>query len=581
MKRILFTLFLGTVFGLALNAQPTAELVKTSTAPEIDGVIDAIWAITDSNSIEQPYREETPSVGDPGTTYWKGLWNADGIFILLVVNDDVFFPAYEGADPGSNWLYDKPEIYFDVNADLADGGGPSDNPGHYQTAPGFEADKLDGTPTTTDAGVIYSYKVSNPAYVAEYFFPFSYLKDSDGNDVLPAAEMGFDITVIDRDAEDQTPDHSRSVWANIGEVDESWTNMDDCGRITLKGAGDATLAKSITLSSAGDASTIETEAGTLQMTATLTPADVTYTTVSWKVENGTGKASISNTGLLSAQLNGTVTVVATTKDGTNLSATKEITISHQFVTISDINVIKNGDFNVDGAAPEFWGFWTGNKADAPGVSDGVAVCAPILAVDTGWYYQFNQSNLNALPDIPYIFSFVAWSDAERTINVDFEDISGNNYNRYGSSSDVESTGRSDWTFTITTDPTRYIFHVIFDQIVENTVQKVQFMLAQSNDYVYLDSIYLVSEDDLSLLSTPGVGVPKTGVKSLQVYPNPAVSELVVSLSAPNAKVTIYNSVGRKVDEVYVTGSQARFDVRNYAKGVYFVRVNDSIVKFVR
>jgi len=81
---------------------------------------------------------------------------------------------------------------------------------------------------------------------------------------------------------------------------------------------------------------ITTNGGTLQFTATITPNDATNVTVEWSVAEGTGSATIDETGLLTAVSNGTVTIKGTTKDGTNLSDELEITISNQITGIDDI-----------------------------------------------------------------------------------------------------------------------------------------------------------------------------------------------------------------------------------------------------
>jgi hypothetical protein len=66
---------------------------------------------------------------------------------------------------------------------------------------------------------------------------------------------------------------------------------------------------SVTVSSA--TAVINTNGGTLQMTATVLPANATNQTVTWSVTNGTGSATIDSSGLLTAVSNGTVTVIAT------------------------------------------------------------------------------------------------------------------------------------------------------------------------------------------------------------------------------------------------------------------------------
>jgi uncharacterized protein YjdB len=67
---------------------------------------------------------------------------------------------------------------------------------------------------------------------------------------------------------------------------------------------------SVTVSGTGGATTISTNGGTLQMIATVLPANATDKTVTWSVIDGTGHATISAGGLLTAATNGTVTVKA-------------------------------------------------------------------------------------------------------------------------------------------------------------------------------------------------------------------------------------------------------------------------------
>lgn len=85
----------------------------------------------------------------------------------------------------------------------------------------------------------------------------------------------------------------------------------------------------ITVTGAGAATTIAVDGGTLQMSAAILPADATNKNVVWGVTNGTGQATISAGGLLTAVADGTVTVIATAIDGSGVTDTLEITISNQ------------------------------------------------------------------------------------------------------------------------------------------------------------------------------------------------------------------------------------------------------------
>ncbi|GBG10250.1 hypothetical protein PAT3040_04971 [Paenibacillus agaridevorans] len=81
--------------------------------------------------------------------------------------------------------------------------------------------------------------------------------------------------------------------------------------------------------------TITTKGGSLSLTAEVLPADATNKAVIWSVENGTGSATIQNTGLLTAVNDGTVTVKATAADGSGIMDTKTITISGQTTSNPD------------------------------------------------------------------------------------------------------------------------------------------------------------------------------------------------------------------------------------------------------
>jgi hypothetical protein len=91
------------------------------------------------------------------------------------------------------------------------------------------------------------------------------------------------------------------------------------------------MTSSVSLNAA--ASTITTDGGTLQITATVGPDYAANKEVEWTVLNTTGKASINQSGLLTAgstsTSNGIVKVVAVTTDGSSISDTLEITLSNQ------------------------------------------------------------------------------------------------------------------------------------------------------------------------------------------------------------------------------------------------------------
>lgn len=83
---------------------------------------------------------------------------------------------------------------------------------------------------------------------------------------------------------------------------------------------------SITVSGAGDAITV-VDGSTLQMSAVVLPNDALDQTFTWSVQAGTGLATISATGLLTATEEGTVSVIATANDGSAITGSLVVTVT--------------------------------------------------------------------------------------------------------------------------------------------------------------------------------------------------------------------------------------------------------------
>jgi uncharacterized protein YjdB len=94
----------------------------------------------------------------------------------------------------------------------------------------------------------------------------------------------------------------------------------------------------ITLAGAGNETTITTNGGTLQLSVDVTPANATNKSVAWSIQNATGQASISTSGLVTAIADGTVTATATANDGSGISGNLVIAISNQIISVTGIAV---------------------------------------------------------------------------------------------------------------------------------------------------------------------------------------------------------------------------------------------------
>jgi hypothetical protein len=95
----------------------------------------------------------------------------------------------------------------------------------------------------------------------------------------------------------------------------------------------------ITISAEGGVSSIDTRDGTLQLTVEVLPADASDKSVSWSLASGTGQASVSASGLVTAIADGTVTATATANDGSGITDSYPISISNQQIP----SIIKPGE----------------------------------------------------------------------------------------------------------------------------------------------------------------------------------------------------------------------------------------------
>ncbi len=467
MKKI-FTLMISAMFVAGVFAQrPEGVIMKASVSPVIDAEVDEVWAEANVYPIDKNYRLEVPTV--EGTT-WKALWDEFGIYVLVECLDDQWWPNYLG-DGGADYLFDKPEIYFDVNLVLDDGGGASAANGHYQVAPGPTEGQTDGTALSATfqggaAAATYSITVKEPNANYEYFIPMEALTNGDGLDVT--GTIGFDVTMIDRDEIDPLDGRKRAVWANIGDIDESWSNMDDCGYVTFDGAEIDVYVESVSIEDA----VIDENNGMVQIMSTVLPENADIRDLKWTVENGTGRASIDKNGVVTGILNGTVTVTATAKDGSWVEDQCTVTISNQIVTTGDISLIRNGfmkQVNEDNTAAE----WSGARQ----VVDGAMFIPAAVNQNPDWWNESTSGQvgfgLNATDS--YTFSFVAWAEESDTLYVDFEDArEAVGYLRFGTSANAYSTGLSDgsadnqsqWEFETNTEATYYLIddNLVFTEL---------------------------------------------------------------------------------------------------------------------
>lgn len=234
------------VCGLSINAQWTPKSLSigyTNVAPVIDGVgADAAWQSVEEQLIDVPFADEVVSLGTGAT--FKAVWDNEYMYVLVEVPDDNWYPYTEAGV--NSWQADKIELYFDVNANRIDGGGPSDDAGHIQVAPNVD-DIWGGLINDYEAAYIVDAGDAN--YIFEFAIPYSLLLDEYSQELDPTVRntIGFDISIIDLDEDGLGGNDSynggvgRINWSNNTEdvveggiAGESWNTLDQAGVLTFE-----------------------------------------------------------------------------------------------------------------------------------------------------------------------------------------------------------------------------------------------------------------------------------------------------------------------------------------------------------
>jgi uncharacterized protein YjdB len=143
-------------------------------------------------------------------------------------------------------------------------------------------------------------------------------------------------------------------------------NLPDIGALEYITSNQAIKVTAIAVTSVNGTNVISTDKGTLQLNAIISPSDATNKTVAWSIQNGTGQASISTSGSVTAISNGTVTAMATANDGSGVYGTFIITIS---VVVVPVTTSPNAPSGLNALATSSTSIsltWQDNSSDETG-----------------------------------------------------------------------------------------------------------------------------------------------------------------------------------------------------------------------
>jgi len=354
------------------------------------------------------------------------------------------------------------------------------------------------------------------------------------------------------------------------------------------------MVSGITVTGEGNASTISIFGGTLQMNATIAPANATNKAVTWSVTNESGKASISDNGLLSGEEDGTVTVTATSNDGSGINGTLQITITNNPVLVSSITVTSEGNATSittdEGTLQMFATIFpenAGNKAILWTIKAGTGKAT--ISTD-GLVTSIENGTVTVIAKAQDESGVTG--TMELTLSGNVVPVSGITVFGEGMVTTISTlAGTLQVSATVLPEDAtnKEVTWSLTNQTGKATITADGLVTAQQDGTVKVvataqDGSNVKGEMQITITNNPVIGIsdPLLTADNITIYPNPVTDKLYVKMISSNSNIVIYNCIGTIIHQVIVNGAETTIDVSSYARGVYFIKVNDSDAqKFVK
>lgn len=343
--------------------------------------------------------------------------------------------------------------------------------------------------------------------------------------------------------------------------------------------------------------------GTSQMTATVLPANATLKDVAWSVNNP-NVATISATGLLTANSNGTVTVTAASKDGSNVTGSVQIVVSNQPTPVKqaliDFGPATQSTLSKLTVSPDvttnfYWNNYTGDVANSSATLVDKANVSTGITVTTLTAFSVNanpgapgleSTNSLALGDLSVSNATLDYFFSQSTSSLKFSGLNinkGYKFYVFGCRLSSTDTRVSQYTFTgaATTVGTLktseanlggtgingnnsnlYITPIIYADV--NGEIKLE-MTSTQGGYAYLNDLKL---EEYNLGVYTGLNNESSAV---EVFPTIFTDK--VSVTGVEQVVELYNSTGLKVLSQLAT-SKVSINTSNLPKGIYLLVVDN-------
>jgi regulation of enolase protein 1 (concanavalin A-like superfamily) len=198
----------ATATNTATPAVGSADVLRTSLVPVIDGIVDGIWGAASAYEIKNVTMGTAPTAADLSATY-KTLWDGVNLYLLVEVSDQTLVN-----DSGTTWYADDGvEIFIDGDNSR---GSTYDGVNDFQLAVRWN----DGTiirgsnSAPVPAGAQASIAAAPGGYVVEMLLPLSQ------TGISPTAGALFGLEAQVNDDDDGADRDNKIAWVSLN--DNTW-----------------------------------------------------------------------------------------------------------------------------------------------------------------------------------------------------------------------------------------------------------------------------------------------------------------------------------------------------------------------
>jgi fibronectin type 3 domain-containing protein len=208
--------------SVGVRTADAATIVFGSSAPVVDGSVDAVWADANTYPIANVINGTVSGDSDLSGT-WRAVWTADNLYYLAEVTDDALWN-----DSANTWDDDCVELYIDAdNSKGTSYDGVNDFQYIFRWNDGSV--HLGVNSATNTAGIVFDMVAVSGGYAFECSIPWTTLG------VTPTAGNLVGIDVHLNDDDDGGARDGKKAW--YATTDDSWSNPSTFGTADLGSPG--------------------------------------------------------------------------------------------------------------------------------------------------------------------------------------------------------------------------------------------------------------------------------------------------------------------------------------------------------